>query len=164
MRIREFTRRTWLPRPVAEIFPFFADAANLELLTPPWLNFRVLSPRPIQIRLGSLIDYRIRVHGIPFRWQSEITALDPPHRFVDEQCRGPYRFWRHEHKFAEQDGGSAILDTVCYAIPFDFLTHRLFVRPDLECIFDFRERKMRELFPARSRKQQLKLFGSSTDL
>ena len=163
MRVREFKRTTWLPRPVGEIFPFFADAANLEMLTPPWLNFRVLSPRPIQIRLGSLIDYRIYVHGIRFRWQSEITAWEPPYRFVDEQRRGPYRFWRHEHKFMERDGGSAILDTGLYAVPFDFLIHRLFVRSDIGRIFDFRERKMRELFPASKPETIADTFRSSAD-
>jgi ligand-binding SRPBCC domain-containing protein len=147
VRIREFKRTTWLQRPVAEVFPFFADAANLELLTPPWLHFRILTSRPIQIQLGTLIDYRIRVHGIPFRWHSEITAWDPPRSFADEQRRGPYRFWRHEHKFVERDGGTVVFDDVRYAVPFDFLTHRLLVRPDIERIFDFREQKMRELFP-----------------
>lgn len=147
MRIREFKRTTWLQRPVSEVFPFFADAANLELLTPPWLHFRILTSRPIQIRLETLIDYRIRVHGIPFRWQSEITAWDPPRSFADEQRRGPYRFWRHEHKFLERDGGTVVFDEVRYAVPFDFLTHRLLVQPHIERIFDFREQKMRELFP-----------------
>ena len=153
MKVRELKREIWLPQPLAEIFPFFADAANLEKLTPPWLNFQILSPRPIQIRLGTLIDYRVVVRGILFRWQSEITEWDPPHRFVDKQRRGPYRFWQHEHKFSEQEGGTAILDAVRYAVPFDFLTNRLFIRPDIERIFDFRKRKMRELFPARSRKR-----------
>jgi ligand-binding SRPBCC domain-containing protein len=147
VRIREFKRTTWLQCPVSEVFPFFADAANLELLTPPWLHFRILTSRPIQIRLGTLIDYRIRVHRIPFRWQSEITAWDPPRSFADEQRRGPYRFWRHEHKFVERDGGTAVFDDVRYAVPLDFLTHRLLVRPDIERIFDFRKQKMRELFP-----------------
>ena len=146
MKVHELKRELWLPRPVAEIFPFFADAANLEALTPPWLNFRILSPRPIPIRLGTLIDYRIVVHGIPFRWQSEITAWEPPHRFVDEQRRGPYRLWRHEHRFLERDGGTSIGDTVQYAVLFDPIVNRWLVRPDIEGIFDFRTEKMRELF------------------
>ena len=146
MKVHELKRELWLPRPVAEIFPFFAEAANLEALTPPWLNFRILSPRPIPIRLGTLIDYRIVVHGIPFRWQSEITAWEPPHRFVDEQRRGPYRLWRHEHSFSERDGGTSIGDTVQYAVLFDPIVNRWLVRPDIEGIFDFRTEKMRELF------------------
>ena len=153
MKVRQLKRELWLPRPITEIFPFFADAANLERLTPPWLKFHILSTWPLPLRIGTLIDYRLRVHGLPMRWQSEITGWDPPHRFVDEQRRGPYQFWRHEHKFVERDGGTNICDTVLYAAPFDLIAHRLFVRPDIERIFDFRERKIRELFPARSRKR-----------
>ena len=149
MKVRQLQSELWLPRPVAEIFPFFADAANLEVLTPPWLKFQILSPRPLEMRVGTLIDYRLRVRGLPTRWQSEITAWEPPHRFVDEQTRGPYRLWRHEHEFVERDGGTVVRDKVDYAIPFDLITHRLFVRPDIERIFAFREQKMRKLFPAR---------------
>jgi len=146
VNIHELNRELWLPRPVAKIFPFFADASNLEVLTPPWLNFQVLSPRPVPIGSGTLIDYRIVVHGIPFRWQSEITAWEPPHRFVDEQRRGPYRIWRHEHTFLERDGGTMISDRVRYAVLFAPIVHRWLVRPDIERIFDFRTRKMRALF------------------
>ena len=146
MKVHELQRDLWLARPLAEVFPFFSHAANLEALTPPWLNFRLLSPRPIPMGVGTLIDYRIVVHGIPFRWQSEITVWEPPHRFVDEQRRGPYRIWRHEHGFAERDGGTTISDRVKYAVLFDPVVHRWLVRPDIERIFDFRTTKMRQLF------------------
>jgi ligand-binding SRPBCC domain-containing protein len=149
VKVRQLKRELWLPQPVAEIFPFFGDAANLEVLTPPWLKFQILSPRPLKMHIGTLVDYRLRVRGLPMRWQSEITAWEPPHRFVDEQRRGPYRLWRHEHEFVERDGGTVIRDKVEYAIPFDLITHRLFVRPDIERIFAFLEQKMRKLFPAR---------------
>ncbi len=122
MKVRQLKRELWLPQPVAEIFPFFADAANLEVLTPPWLKFQILSPRPLKMHVGTLIDYRLRVRGLPMRWQSEIIAWEPPHRFVDEQRRGPYRLWRHEHEFVERDGGTVIRDKVEYAIPFDLIT------------------------------------------
>jgi ligand-binding SRPBCC domain-containing protein len=89
--------RLFLPRPLEIVFPFFADAGNLEILTPPWLRFEIVTPRPIAMRAGALIEYRLRLHGVPLRWQSEITAWEPPHRFVDEQRRGPYRAWIHEH-------------------------------------------------------------------
>ena len=147
MKIREFSRTTWLPRPVAEIFPFFADAANLQRLTPRWLKFEILTPRQIDLRRGTLIDYRLRIHGIPLRWQSEITAWDPPNGFTDEQRRGPYRMWRHQHRFVERNGGTEIIDIVHYAVAFDWLVHRFFVKRDIEQIFDFREQTLRGMFP-----------------
>jgi ligand-binding SRPBCC domain-containing protein len=147
MRIHEFTQELWLPRPVDEVFPFFADAANLEILTPPWLKFSIVTQQPIEMRAGTLIDYRLRVRGIPVRWQSEITVWEPPRRFVDEARRGPYRLWRHEHTFEPKGEGTLCRDHVSYAVPFDFLVHRFLVRPDVEKIFAFRERKLREIFP-----------------
>ena len=138
MRIHEFHAEQWFPRPIDEVFPFFGDAGNLEQLTPPWLRFKILTPRPIEMRPGTLIDYRLRVRGIPLRWQSEITVWEPPFRFVDEQRRGPYRLWIHEHSFQSLDGGTLCRDAVRYAVPFDFFAHRLFVRPDIERIFAFR--------------------------
>jgi ligand-binding SRPBCC domain-containing protein len=146
MRIHELHRELWLSRLPDEVFPFFADAGNLELLTPPWMHFHVLTPRPIEMRPGAVIKYRLRIHGLPLGWRSEITAWDPPHRFVDEQRRGPYRLWHHEHSFEPRDGGTVCRDHVRYAVPFDFFSHRLLVRPDIERIFAFRERKMREFF------------------
>ena len=146
MRIHELHHELWLPRPPDEVFPFFADAGNLELLTPPLLNFRILTPRPIEMRLGTLIDYRLRIRGIPVRWRSEITAWEPQRRFVDEQRRGPYRLWNHEHTFEARDGGTLCTDRVRYAVAFDFFVHRILVRPDIERIFAFRQRKLRERF------------------
>jgi len=161
VKVRQLKSELWLPQPVARIFPFFADAANLEVLTPPWLKFQIVSLRPLEMHVGTLIDYRLRVRGLPMRWQSEITAWEPPHRFVDEQRRGPYRLWRHEHEFVERDGGTVVRDNVDYAIPFDLITHRLFVQPDIERIFAFREQKMRELFPAPKPETMTKSFRSS---
>jgi ligand-binding SRPBCC domain-containing protein len=146
MKIRDLTRELWLPRPPEEIFPFFADAANLEILTPPWLNFQILTRLPIEMRVGTLIDYRLRVHGLPLRWQSEITVWEPQRRFVDEQRRGPYRLWRHEHTFEARDGGTLCRDHVRYAVAFDFLVHWPFVRPDIERIFAYRQEKLRHMF------------------
>ncbi|MDP9292228.1 MAG: SRPBCC family protein [Verrucomicrobiota bacterium] len=147
MRIRELRCELWLPRPLDEVFAFFADAGNLEILTPPWMNFHILTPRPIEMHVGALIDYRLRVRGIPLRWRSEITDWEPPHRFVDEQRRGPYRLWHHEHTFEPREGGTLCRDAVDYAVPFDFVAHRFLVRPDIQRIFEFRQRKMREFFP-----------------
>jgi ligand-binding SRPBCC domain-containing protein len=127
----------WLPRPLEEVFAFFSDAANLEALTPQWLHFRIHTPPPIAMRSGTLIDYSIRVHGLPISWQSEISVWDPPHRFVDVQRRGPYRRWEHTHAFAAVDGGTRVTDVVDFDVPFSFLAGR-FVRRDVEKIFAFR--------------------------
>ncbi len=135
-----------LPRPIGEVFSFFADAGNLEVITPPWLRFEILTPRPIVMRAGALIDYRLRLHGVPLRWRSEITVWDPPRRFVDEQRRGPYRRWIHEHTFAERDGGCEVRDLVRYRVPFGAAADRLFVRRDVGRIFEYRARRLAEIF------------------
>ena len=136
--------------PLDEVFPFFADPRNLEALTPPWLRFEIRTPSPIEMRAGTLIDYRLRVHGLPLRWRSEITAWDPPHLFVDEQRRGPYRFWRHEHRFAVDGAGTLVEDDVTYAVLGGALFERLFVRRDLDRIFAFRREVLRTAFATRS--------------
>ena len=140
-----------LAAPLENVFAFFADAANLELLTPGWLHFRILSPLPLAMAAGTRIDYRLRLRGVPIRWQSEITAWEPPYRFVDEQRRGPYRVWIHEHRFAvESREGRAPLvvasDRVEYAVPGGRLVNRLFVARDLRRIFAYRGDRLRERF------------------
>ncbi len=125
-----------------ELFPFFAEARNLERITPPWLSFKVLTPAPIAIGLGTLIDYRLQWHRVPLRWRTEITAWQPPWRFVDEQIRGPYRLWRHEHIFADSNGGTTMTDRVEYAVPGGLLVQRLFVERDVERIFAYRRRAL----------------------
>ena len=146
MRIREFKTELWLPLPPEKVFPFFADAFNLEAITPPWLNFNILTPRPIPMREGTLIDYRLRVRGLPLRWRTRISAWQPPHRFVDEQLRGPYRQWIHTHTFEVRDGGTLCRDIVQYAVLFDYIMHPLFVRRDVEKIFAFRQAALRARF------------------
>lgn len=136
----------WVRQPPDLVFPFFSDARNLELLTPPWLRFEVLTSGDIAMAPGTLIDYRLRLHGLPLRWQSEITAFEPPVRFVDEQRRGPYRRWVHTHTFEPSRGGTLARDHVEYAVPGGALTNRLFVRPDLDRIFAFRRRVLQALF------------------
>ena len=143
-----FTLRNevWLPRPIGEVFEFFADAHNLETITPPMLRFEALTPAPIRMGAGTLIDYKLRLRGIPMRWRSEITAWEPPHRFVDEQRRGPYSMWVHEHTFEEKDGGTLARDIVEYAVPGGALVNRLFVARDVRRIFEYRtERLLEEL-------------------
>ena len=148
MRVFTLSSRVVLPRPLRDVFPYFAEARNLEKLTPPWLRFEVLTPVPVEMAAGARIDYRLRLRGIPIRWQSEITAWEPPTRFVDEQRRGPYRLWIHEHRFEERDGMTVAEDFVRYAIPGGSLVHRLFVRRDVERIFEYRRDRMRLTFGA----------------
>lgn len=144
----------WLPRPCEEVFEFFADAFNLETITPPLLRFHVETPRPISMQVGALIDYRLRLHGIPLRWRTEITGWDPPFSFVDEQVWGPYRLWRHRHAFVEQDGGTLMTDEVDYAVPGGPVVHALAVEGDVRRIFEFREQKMQELFQVDQRAER----------
>ncbi len=141
----ETTQR--LPPPRDQVFPFFANAMELERLTPQWLHFSVLTPAPIEMRVGTLIDYRLRVHGIPLRWRSRISVWEPPYRFVDEQLRGPYRRWYHEHLFEPSAQATVCRDLVDYEVPFGRLIEHWFVRPDIRKIFEYRNRKLQELFP-----------------
>ena len=143
MRVHVLEREQRVAAPPAEVFSFFEDAGNLEAITPPFLGFRVVTPRPIEMGPGALIEYRLRLHGVPVRWRTRIEAFDPPHAFVDVQLSGPYRLWHHTHVF-EPDGrgGTLMRDRVRYALPFGPLgaiAHVLFVRRDLRRIFDFRQ-------------------------
>jgi len=148
-----FQSELWLPCPVTEVFDFFGDAANLQAITPAWLDFQILTPAPIKIRAGTLIDYQLRIRGIPIRWQTEITVWEPPHRFVDIQKRGPYREWIHEHRFLADAGGTRCLDSVQYAVPGGALVHWLFVKRDVARIFAYRSERLRERFASAPRNQ-----------
>jgi ligand-binding SRPBCC domain-containing protein len=139
-----------LAPPPAELFPFFADAHNLERITPPWLHFGVLTPRPIAMAEGTLISYRLRLHGVPLSWLTRISAWDPPHGFVDEQLRGPYRLWRHRHTFEPDGSGTLSRDRVDYELrgtdAMQDIAQRLLVARDLTRIFRFRGERLAELF------------------
>ena len=140
-----------LAAPLDAVFSFFSTAGNLELLTPPWLRFRVLTQGEIAMSRGTQIDYRLRLHGLPLRWRSEITAWEPPHRFVDQQVIGPYRSWIHEHRFELQERpgrGPVVIasDEVRYRAPGGRLVERFLVAPDLERIFRYRTARLRERF------------------
>jgi len=146
MRLYHFESSLWLPRPREVVFRFFADPRNLELLTPPWLRFRIVTPMPISMQVGTRIAYRLRLRGIPLHWDSEITVWEPSLRFVDVQRRGPYRHWVHAHRFDEQAGGTLVSDHVTYAVYGGHLVQRLLVGPDLRRIFAYRRAKLTELF------------------
>jgi ligand-binding SRPBCC domain-containing protein len=140
--IHVLERRQRVELPLAEAFEFYGDAFNLEEITPPFLGFRVTTPAPIEMGAGTLIEYRLRLHGVPVRWRTRIETWEPPHRFVDVQLSGPYALWHHTHTF-EPDGPDAVWigDRVRYAIPFGplgELAHTLLVRRDVESIFDYR--------------------------
>ncbi|MCA9237814.1 MAG: SRPBCC family protein [Planctomycetales bacterium] len=135
-----------VPRPLAEVFPFFADARNLQRLTPPWVDFRVLTQGEIEMRPGALIDYKLRIRGLPIKWRTEITAWEPQHRFVDEMLRGPYRWWRHEHLFEPCDEGTRVIDKVQYGVPGGAPVHWLLVGRDVRKIFAYRQQSLREIF------------------
>lgn len=146
----ELHRETWIPRPLETVFDFFRRAENLEILTPPWLHFRVLTPLPIPMNPGALIAYKLRVRGFPVSWLTRIEDWNPPYSFVDRQLRGPYTLWHHTHTFTERDGGTAMVDHVRYTLPFGPLgrfVHWLQVKRDVEKIFDYREERIRKLFP-----------------
>jgi hypothetical protein len=147
--IYQLKRQQWLRRPVHEVFGFFSNALNLETLTPSWLRFAVVSPQPIQLYKGATILYRLKWHGIPLHWKTEITRWEPAHAFDDLQISGPYRLWHHTHTFEEVNGGTLMTDTVRYALPFGFLgriAHALTVRRNVEQIFDYRHRQIEALF------------------
>jgi ligand-binding SRPBCC domain-containing protein len=145
----------YVPYPQNKVFEFFSDALNLQALTPTWLQFSIITPTPIGIAAGTLIDYRVRVHGVPLRWQSRISVWEPPMRFVDEQLRGPYRSWRHEHVFEPAEGGVVCRDAVEYEVYGGPLVNALVVRPELFKIFAFRQAKLREFFPERHSRRRI---------
>ncbi len=152
-----------LPLPREEVFTFFADATNLERITPPELRFRILTPHPITMQEGTLIDYRLSLFGVPLRWRARITHWEPPFGFVDEQVRGPYRLWRHAHRFYDGGEGTVIEDTVHYRLPFGSLGdlfHPL-VRLQLRRIFRFRQSAVRRCLLETSYRSESKDRGCS---
>ena len=136
----------WLPQPRAKVFEFFSNPGNLDRLTPAWLNFAIVTPASSKMNQGALLDYRLRIRGIPVRWQSEIAVWEPPRRFVDRQTKGPYSLWIHEHTFEERDNGTLVGDNVEYAVPGGRIVQQFLVAPDIERIFDYRHKMLDELF------------------
>jgi len=138
----------WVPNPLPVVFAFFSRAENLQQITPPWMQFRILTPPPIDMKQGATIAYALRVRGIPVRWLTEITYWNPPFEFIDDQAKGPYKFWRHTHRFSEVAGGTLIVDMVEYALPLGVigrLVHRLQVAQDIAKIFDYRAKRVQAL-------------------
>ncbi len=143
-----------IPLPKVEVFQFFAKAENLETITPPFLHFQIVSPLPIRMGEGTLIEYRLRVFGIPQRWRSRISQWNPPCGFADEQINGPYRHWFHTHSFEEYEHGTKMVDSVDYALPFGRLGKiaHPFVRTQLKAIFRYRNKTIGNVLPIPSGK------------
>ena len=150
-RARQLKTSVTLPCCREELFDFFSDAFQLERITPPWLNFPILTSAPIEIQPGALIDYKLRLRGLPIRWRTEISQWDPPCSFVDRQIKGPYLLWEHRHTFEQTDDGTIVADTVHYRVPGGALVDRLFIQKELRRIFQYREDQM------------LKIFGTPTN-
>jgi ligand-binding SRPBCC domain-containing protein len=149
MHIYRLEREQWLPRPVDEVYLFFSRPENLQAITPAWLDFRMVEA-PETLAAGSLIRYRLRWHGLPIRWTTEISEWNPPRGFVDRAVGGPYALWNHEHLFFAHEGGTTMRDQVTYALPLGWVGRLGYwaVKRDVEALFDFRAEAMRRLFPA----------------
>lgn len=149
MKVYKLQRRQCVPRPIEEAFAFFADAQNLDLLTPDWLRFRLRTPAPIVMQAGARIEYEIRWRGFPLRWLTEIEQWVPNQLFVDVQRRGPYGLWHHLHRFTSTPEGTEIEDVVRYALPLGIvgrMAHGLLVKRDVASIFEYRRKRIAELF------------------
>jgi ligand-binding SRPBCC domain-containing protein len=149
MRLYVLEHTQFIPQSRAEVFVFFAEAGNLQRLTPAFLSFRILTPLPLHMRPGALIDYQLRLFGLPFRWRTRIATFAPPCRFTDVQVYGPYRYWHHLHEFRPVPGGTEVVDRVEYVMPLGplgTLVHALCVRRLLGRIFDYRREHLQALF------------------
>ena len=149
MRIHTLHKEQFIRRSLQEVFSFFEKPENLARITPPWLGFRIITPSPVPMHKGIIIEYSIRVMGRRMRWKSLISEYEPPVRFVDEQASGPYAFWSHTHTFITVDGGTLVTDNVRYALPLGVLgsvVHSLVVRRQLEHIFSYRAGVIEEIF------------------
>jgi ligand-binding SRPBCC domain-containing protein len=141
-------RSLTLDLPRREVFDFFADAANLERITPPELQFHIITPQPINIRKGALIDYQLKLRGLPLKWKTIISVWNPPLEFIDEALKSPYKQWIHRHTFTEIEKNKTLIeDEVKYRLPFEPFGNaaHFFVRRELNYIFDFRQRAVAEI-------------------
>lgn len=138
-RVYQLTSETILHAPIDRVFEFFSEAANLQKLTPPWIGFNILTALPIEMKQGSLIEYRISLHGLPIKWRTKIAEWSPPNRFVDVQLSGPYRLWHHTHSFEACPEGTKMADEVLYWPLGGALANSLLVERDVRRIFQFRE-------------------------
>jgi len=137
----------WVNAPRDVVFDYFSNAMNLSEIARPKYHFTVLTPAPIEMFPGRLIDYKMRMFGLPIRWQSRIPVWEPPFRFVDEQMRGPYRRWHHEHRFTDEAGGTRVEDTIHYDTLGGALANRLMVEDEVREVFVYRNAVVARKFP-----------------
>jgi ligand-binding SRPBCC domain-containing protein len=139
--VHNFHAEQSVDRPLEEVFAFFSDARNLEAITPRQLNFRILTPGPIRLEAGARIDYQLTLYGVPVKWATLIERWEPPHEFMDVQLRGPYKAWRHTHRFRAEGKGTRIIDDVAYELPLGPLgraVEALWARREVSRIFAYR--------------------------
>ena len=149
MKLYTLDSNQFINKPIEEVFQFFSKPENLSVITPAKLGFKILSPNPIKMEVGRLIDYNIYLMGIPIHWRTLITDYEPPNMFVDQQIKGPYAMWHHTHTFHKVKGGVEIKDRVVYSIPFGFLgrlLNYLWIKRDLNNIFLYRKKVIDKLF------------------
>lgn len=147
---RYLEARMHVPVDIERVFAFFKRPENLETITPSTLDFEILTELPVPMHEGAIIDYRLKVHGIPLRWRTKITDWSPPMRFRDSQVKGPYLLWDHEHEFRESGGGTLVIDRVHYRAPLGFILHPLIIDPDVRKIFQYRQTVIRKFFETES--------------
>ena len=158
MKLYTLKRKQLIPFDRGTVFSFFKAPENLERITPSDVGFCIITPKPIKMQTGAVLDYTIKLAGIPVRWTTLITDYDEPFGFSDVSLKGPYSFWYHRHWFEESEEGTVMYDEVTYALPFGFLgrmVHSLWVRKQLDHIFDFRSKVIDEIFSALHQKEKM---------
>ena len=150
MKVYTIKKEQIISRNILEVFDFFSKPENLSIITPPKMNFNILTPSPIEMKEGALIDYTVKILKFPIRWRTLITKYDPPSIFVDQQLKGPYSIWHHTHKFKKIDDNETLIeDIIAYAVPFGFIgriMHSIYIKRDLNKIFAYRAKKIKEIF------------------
>ena len=149
MKYFQINKTQFIEKPIDVVFSFFSKPENLEKITPQYLHFEILNDSPIHMKEGLVINYKMKIRKIPVKWSSVIKSYNPPFSFIDEQIKGPYAFWYHEHKFIKEKGGTRVDDCIKYKIPFGFfgrLVNKLWVANDLEEIFNFRKNTINDIF------------------
>ena len=150
MKLYTLKKEQIIPRNILDVFNFFSKPENLSVITPSKMGFKILTPSPIEMKEGALIDYTVKIIGLPIRWTTLITKYDPPNLFIDQQLKGPYSMWHHTHNFKKlNDNETLIEDIVIYSVPYSFiggLIHSLYIKRDLEKIFSYRSKKIKEIF------------------